>query len=56
MGFTKSVTGKLRIIFTVVNVKLFSFGVEDIFCSFIITFIFVVPCLHKHLGTGERMY
>ena len=27
--------------------------VGDIFCSFIIIFIFVVPCLHKHLGTGE---
>ena len=26
--------------------------VEDIFCSFIIIFIFVVPRLHKHLGTG----
>ena len=32
-------------------------GVEDIFCSFIIiVFIFIVPWLHKHLGTGEWMY
>ena len=27
--------------------------VEDIFYSFIIIFIFVVPCLHKHFRTGE---
>ena len=28
--------------------------VEDIFCSsIIIIFIFLVPCLHKHLGAGE---
>ena len=27
--------------------------VEDIFCSFIVILYFVVPCLHKHLGTGE---
>ena len=30
--------------------------VEDIFCSFIIIFIFVVPGLHKRLGTGEWTY
>ena len=27
--------------------------VEDIIRSFINICIFVVPCLHKHLGTGE---
>ena len=30
--------------------------VEDIFCSFIIISIFVVPCLHKHLDGGKWMY
>ena len=30
--------------------------VEDIFCSFIVIFIFVVPCLHKHLDTSEWIY
>ena len=31
-------------------------SVENIFCSFIIIFIFVIPCLHKHLSNGEWMY
>ena len=29
--------------------------VEGIFCSFVIIFIFVVPCVHKHLRTEEWM-
>ena len=28
-------------------------SVEDIFCSLNIMFMFVIPCLHKHFGTGE---
>ena len=40
----------------ILNGVIYTYTVQDIFCSFIIIFTFVVPCLHQHLGAGEWMY
>ena len=47
---------ELRMVSLELVIFMYIIYVEDSFCSLIIIFIIVVPCLHKHLGTGEWIY